>query len=106
MCFLLQAYAHLCKHTALLIPPDRPKEECLSDLRQAGLSLLSKHFAESPQEQAQRRQKDTYEGFGKAYKELRGKRKATYMRLSTGGARVKAKIDCWLTFEEYLELTE
>jgi len=36
----------------------------------------------------------------------RGRKKATYMRLSTGAARVKAKTDCWLTFKEFQQLTK
>ena len=90
--------------TALLNPPDKPKQECLGELRQAGPSLLSGHFAESLQEQAEI--KHTYKGFGRPYKELRGKGKATFMRLPTGAVRVKAKTDCWLTYNEYLKLTE
>ena len=94
--------------SALLIPPDKPKQDCLRQLQQAGLNLLSCHFAEPTEAEAVRNeQKETnYEGFGRAYKEIRGKRKAVYKRLSTGGARVKAKTDCWLSFEEYEKLTE
>jgi hypothetical protein len=29
----------------------------------------------------------------------------TIMKLSTGSARIERKVDCWLTFEEYLHLT-
>ncbi len=97
---------YISTHAALLTPPDKPRQECLSQLRQAGLSLLSRHFADLPQEQTIRKPRDAFEGFGRAYKEIRGKRKATYMRLPTGAARVNAKIDSWLTYEEYLKLTE
>ncbi len=103
---LIITLSYTSHYTALLTPPDKSREECLSQLRQAGLSLLSRHFADSPQEQTVPKQKDAFEGFGRAYKEIRGKRKATYMRLPTGAARVNTKIDCWLTYEEYMKLTE
>lgn len=91
---------------ALLLPPDRPKAECEAHLRQAGLALLSIHFADPPEEDEEgAEQRNPREEFGGAYMELRGKRKARFARLSTGPAMVEARTDCWLTYDDFMKLT-
>ena len=93
--------------TALLLPQDHTKVECKTELQQPGLSLLSRHFADPPDSEDDKEEiKLIYEGFGKHYREIRGPRKAKYMKLSTGGAKVRSKTDCWLNFKEYQRLTE
>ena len=92
---------------ALLLPPDRPKAECEAHLRQPGLDLLSVHFADSLEEEEEgTEQRNPREEFGGAYMELRGRRKARFTRLSTGTAMVKTKTDCWLTYKDFMKLTE
>lgn len=93
---------------ALLIPPDKPQQDCLKELRQAGLTLLSRDFARTADKEPVTDEDSdiSFKQFGRAYKEMRGQRKSVYLKLSTGGARVKAKTDCWLSFEEYMRLTE
>ena len=49
--------------------------------------------------------KGVYKGFGYQYKNLRGHQKAKIVNLVTGICKVEAKVDCWLTFAEYLKLT-
>ena len=91
---------------ALLLPPDHPREECVASLRQLR-SHYPDHIFNIPEEEDEKTEhRNRREEFGGAYKELSGRRKARYMRLSTGGATVKAKTDCWLTFEEFQKLTE
>ncbi len=92
---------------ALLMPPDHTRKECLAGLRQPGLQLLSSHFADPPEPEDEAAEtRCLREEFGGAYKELRGRGRSRIRRLSTGVARVKAKTDCWLTFEEFQKLTE
>ena len=95
---------------ALLLPPDHTKRECLAGLRQPGLDLLSHCSANPPEEKTERTERKIpiiYEGWGRPYKELRGrKKKANYIKLSTGKVRIQPKTDCWLTFRDYLKLTE
>ena len=91
---------------ALLLPADHPREECLASLRQ-----LRSHYSDfvfnTPEEEDEKiEHRSIREEFGGAYKGLSWQRKARYMRLSTGGATVKAKTDCWLTFEEFQKLTK
>ena len=92
---------------ALLLPPDHPKQECQDGLRQPGLALLSTHLADPPvTEEEKTKRKNLREDFGGAYKEMRIGGKSKYVRLPTGLARVKAKTDCWMTFDEFQRLTE
>ena len=94
---------------ALLLPPDQMTMECLAALRQPGLGLLSQFFAHPPEDKKERIEKKlppTYEGWGQPYKELRGRKKADYVKLSTGKVRIQPKTDCWLTFRDYQALTE
>ena len=44
--------------------------------------------------------------YGWQYKEIRGGKRPKTMRLSTGVAQVKAKTDCWMTYEEFIALTK
>ena len=102
-------YCILLSSIALLLPPDRTKKECVLGLRQPGLDLLSRHLADpSDGEEETEKKSLSYEGscWGRPYKELRGRKKAKYIRLSTGRVKVQPKTDCWLTFHEYLKLTE
>ena len=81
--------------------------ECLAALRQPGLDSLSQFFAHPPEDETEKTEKKlTYEGWGQPYKELRGRKKADYVRLSTGKVRIQPKTDCWLTFRDYQALTE
>ena len=88
---------------ALLLPADHSRNECVASLKQPEL-VHSTCIAETSEEEEEHER--MREGFGGAYQELRGRKKATYMRLSTGAARVKAKTDCWLTFKEFQQLTK
>lgn len=80
----------------------------MAELRQPGLDLLSCHFADPPDMEREKTEKKTlnYEGWGRPYKELRGRKKAKYIRLCTGRVKVQPKTDCWLTFHDYQKLTE
>ena len=120
------------QHSALLLPPDHPRESCLAALRQPGLDLLSEEFTAPPREAAKAVEKrDVGRKFGWAYKELKGKRKPRYIRipklpeqtaksLDESASRKEAmkvkkatlkkvlvvpKVDCWLTFKEYQKFT-
>lgn len=93
----------------------------MAALRQPGLDLLSQEFTAPPREETKTVEKrDIGKRFGWAYKELRGKRKPTQIKIpkppeqtgrSAKGADVKKatlkrvkvvpKVDCWLTFKEY-----
>lgn len=77
-------------------------------LRQPGLDLLSSHFADYSDGEKEEAEKKTlsYEGWGRPYKELRGRKKPKYIKLSTGRVKVQPKTDSWLTFHDYLKLTE
>eukprot|EP00731_Ephydatia_muelleri_P001628 Em0001g1628a len=92
---------------ALLWPSDHPASQCRDHMRQPGLDLLSAHFADPPLEEAPQETRCLREGFGGAYLELRPRSRArTYTPLSTGRAKVEPRVDCWLTYEEFLRLTE
>ena len=77
-------------------------------LRQPGLDLLSSHFADSSDGDKEGAKKKilSYEGWGRPYKELRGRKKPKYIKLSTGRVKAQPKTDSWLTFRDYLKLTE
>ena len=91
------------------MPPDQTMSECLEALRQPGLDVLSEYSANPPEDKAGSEKKlpVIYEGWGRPYKELRRrKRKANYIRLSTGKVKIQPKTDCWLTFRDYQQLTK
>lgn len=92
--------------SALLLPPDKTRRECLAGLRQPGLELLSSHFSDPPESDSEASEAPCpQEEFGGAYKGLRGRRKKRLQRLSTGVAWIGAKTDCWLTFDDFEKLT-
>jgi hypothetical protein len=80
--------------------------ECSAAIRQPGLGLLSAHPTENKIERTEKKFPTTYEGWGQPYKKLRGRKKASYVRLSMGKVRIQPKTDCWLTFRDYQTLTE
>lgn len=91
---------------ALLWPLDCTMSQCKDCMRQPGLDLLSAHFADPPVEEVPQETKCPREEFGGAYKELRPRSRAKRPTLlSTGRAKVDPKVDCWLTYEEFLHLT-
>ena len=96
-------------HTALLLPADADHIGKVS-LRQPGLSLLSSHFADPPVTQEEEEERDPTEEYGWQYRKFKkfngARRKAKLMKLSTGHERIKCKVDCWMTFDEYQRLTE
>ena len=106
LCKLLCSDVHL-PPAALLLPPDRTRRECQAGLRQPGLDLLSGHFADpSSSEDTEQPRGHLRATHGGAYLELRGRGKSKFTRLSTGPARVKAKTDCWMSYDEFQRLTE
>ncbi|CAH1265016.1 EFCAB12 [Branchiostoma lanceolatum] len=108
----------------LLHPGDRLPTSCTSGLRQPGLSLLSEHWARTPaqtkakkkEEKAVKHQGDhvvkrTKQGtllFDSRHVYPMQKRVGVTgqrMSLSTGKANISRVVDCWMTFEEYEQLT-
>lgn len=92
---------------ALLLPADRTRKQCLSQLRQPGTDVPSIKITELPTEKKQEESNtDLTSIYGWQYKHLRGNRGSKLTKLSTGVARVKAKTDCWMTFRQFQKLTE
>ena len=77
----------------------------MSHISQPG-NLLCREYLVPTEDTTDSQEKDPHSIYGWQYKQLRGPHRAKLLRLSTGRARVKAKTDCWLTFEEFLQLTE
>ena len=77
-------------------------------LRMTDVGLLSRHFADPPCTESGKAEKRVvnHAGWGQPYRELRGRGKARHVRLSTGKVKVQSRTDCWLTFSDYLKLTE
>ena len=90
---------------ALLFPMEHTKKECMSHLSQPGNLFRREHLLPT-QDSADSLEEDPHGIYGWQHRQLRGPRKAKLLRLSTGKTHVKAKTDCWLTFEEFLRLTE
>ena len=77
----------------------------MSCISQPG-TLLSREYLVPTQDTTDSEQEDPHSIYGWQHKQLRGPCRAKLLRLSTGRVRVKAKTDCWLTFEEFVQLTE
>ena len=91
----------------LLLPTDKTRKQCLSQLRQAGVDLPSRKIVESPLKKGREEEDGDSKGFyGWQYKQIRGSKGSRTTRLSTGVAKVKAKTDCWLTYKQFQKLTE
>lgn len=92
--------------TALLMPLDKTRQDCLQHIHQPGTGLITRKMIDPPRGE-DRKERDTgmdY-SYGWQYQQVRGPFKSKLMRLSTGTARVKAKTDSWLTYNEFEEIT-
>eukprot|EP00058_Branchiostoma_floridae_P021064 XP_002606554.1 hypothetical protein BRAFLDRAFT_105284 [Branchiostoma floridae] len=108
----------------LLHPGDRLPTSCTAGLRQPGLNLLSEHWNRSPaatkkakkEEKAVKHQGDHVVKRTKQGTLLVDSRHvypmqkrvgvtSQRMSLSTGKADISRVVDCWMTFEEYEQLT-
>lgn len=77
----------------------------MSQISQPGSLLCHERFVHS-EDTTDSQEGDPHTVYGWQHKQVRGPHRAKLLRLSTGMAKVKAKTDCWLTFEEFQQLTE
>lgn len=99
--------------SALLLPPDHLRKSCFKLLRQPGLDFLPKFFVPS-QEDVLFASKTMSDEFGRPYRELKETMKLKIIRIPKlvdgkiifKRVVVQAKVDCWLTYEQYKKLTE
>lgn len=84
---------------ALLLPTEEMESVCRKKLPYLGRQTLSYDKTET---KAKVRKCPSNGLSKKRY----GCRKPVSVKLSTGECKVQAKVDCWVTFKEYLELTE
>ncbi|XP_071082291.1 EF-hand calcium-binding domain-containing protein 12-like [Haliotis cracherodii] len=102
----------------LLYPPDLPPGSIKRRVSQPGQKLLSTHFATSPKPPRQppevrhkdkmKRSKSGQLMIDSRHRYPRGcnlTQSVSKETLSTGRALITRKIDCWMSFEEYEELT-
>nr|XP_006820329.1 PREDICTED: EF-hand calcium-binding domain-containing protein 12-like [Saccoglossus kowalevskii] len=103
---------------ALLMPGDKPVSRLKKKIAQPGCHLVSRHFADSPTRSKtpiEVKHSDTIhrDKTGQLLMEAKHaypqKRyvepQTTMVHLSTGKAFISTKVKCWLTFEEYENLT-
>lgn len=93
--------------TGLLLPPDRTRKQCLSQLRQAGADAPSRSIVQPRIANSKgMKEIENHDLYGWQYKELRGTKGPKRMKLPTGVTIVKPKTDCWLTYNEFQDITE
>lgn len=121
---------HLCKRRnislsqnllerILLYPPERPHSQLRKLRHPDSAPLVSAHFADSPKRprtpiEVKHRDKVRRSKSGKLLIDSRHKypmgksvaAEGSKMNLSTGRAVIRRHVDCWMTFEQYEQLTK